>query len=136
MKIVYAIEDLQNVAAKILASINTKTLLLYGDMGAGKTTLIKSLLHCLGSKDDVSSPTFSIVNEYHLPDDKAYHFDFYRIDSIEEAYDFGVEEYLYSEHWIFIEWPDRIQSILPNDCVRIDISLLNDKERQIKLTIP
>ena len=84
-------------------------------MGSGKTTLISALVKALGGVDDVSSPTFSIVNEYKVNNDKVYHFDFYRIEDELEALDIGIEDYFYSGHWIFIEWPDKIKGLLPDE---------------------
>jgi tRNA threonylcarbamoyladenosine biosynthesis protein TsaE len=102
-------------------------------MGVGKTTLIKQIVKSLGSADEVTSPTFSIVNEYHTKSEIIYHFDFYRINDIEEAYNFGVEEYLYSNNWCIIEWPDKIQSILPKLVDIIDLVLNSDNSRTLKL---
>lgn len=113
MKCTYTLQDLPRIAGDILDQIPNKTILFYGDMGVGKTTLIKELAQQLGAEDPVSSPTFSLVNEYALPQDKLYHFDFYRLEDVAEAYDMGVEEYLDSGHWNFIEWPDKITDLLP-----------------------
>ena len=102
-------------------------------MGTGKTTLTKALVKALGSDDEVSSPTFSIVNEYETQNDTIYHFDLYRIKDLEEAYNFGIEEYLYSNNWVIIEWPELIESMLPNDIDRIDLELKPDQSRILKL---
>ena len=111
----------------------------YGEMGAGKTTFITSVCHQLGVTDVVNSPSFSIVNEYQLPrpaDASAktphalYHFDFYRIKSIAEVYDIGYEDYFYSPNFCFIEWPELIESLLPDDTVRIHIQVTPDHQRQ------
>ena len=102
-------------------------------MGVGKTTLIKELAKLLGSQDPVSSPTFSLVNEYALPEDKLYHFDFYRLEDVEEAYDMGVEEYLDSDHWKFIEWPDKIASIIPEDNVSIELKKNTNGSRTLNV---
>ena len=133
MKICYTLNELDNVANQIIASLNTKTILLYGDMGTGKTTLIKSIVKALGSDDDVSSPTFSIVNEYTSKTDKIFHFDLYRIKDIEEAYNFGIEDYLDSEHWKLIEWPQIIESILFDDFDKIHLELDGQNQRILKL---
>jgi len=100
-------------------------------MGAGKTTLIKSLCASLGSNDVVTSPTFSIVNEYIGASDKIYHFDFYRLKNQAEALDLGYEEYFYSGAYCFIEWPEKIPDLLPPRYIRVDIKVLNEGSRQI-----
>ena len=135
MDISYRLDEIDSVAKKLIKHVNSKTLLLYGNMGAGKTTLVKSIVKALGSHDEVSSPTFSIVNEYELKDSKIYHFDLYRINDIEEAYNFGIEDYLDSDNWILIEWPDIIKNILPDGFNSIDLTLNNDKTRTLKLNI-
>jgi len=99
-------------------------------MGAGKTTLIKSLCEQLGVVDMVTSPTFSIVNEYAGPE-KIYHFDFYRLKTQAEALDLGYEEYFYSGAYCFIEWPAKIPDLLPDHYIRVDIQVLDDNARQI-----
>ncbi|GAB1855608.1 tRNA (adenosine(37)-N6)-threonylcarbamoyltransferase complex ATPase subunit type 1 TsaE [Flavobacteriaceae bacterium MHTCC 0001] len=115
LKITYALSDIDNVAQALIKQLNSKIILLKGNMGVGKTTLIKAIAKVLGSKDEVSSPTFSIVNEYKVNEGVLYHFDLYRLNSIEEAYDFGIEEYLYSNEWVVVEWPDIIKPLLPNE---------------------
>jgi tRNA threonylcarbamoyladenosine biosynthesis protein TsaE len=106
------------------------------NMGVGKTTFIKSLLKNLGVIDTISSPTFSLINEYKTIDNQiVYHFDFYRLKSENEAYDFGVEEYLYSNHWCFIEWAEKIPNLLPQDYSIIDLELLDNGKRKLVLTI-
>lgn len=115
------ISGLPEVAKAILNNLTHKIVLFEGDLGAGKTTLIKAMLKEMGSADEVSSPTFSIVNEYETPNGKLYHFDFYRIKSEEEALDFGTDEYIDSGNYCFIEWPDRIENILPEKYHRIKI---------------
>ena len=104
-------------------------------MGAGKTTLIKALLKEMQSEDDVSSPTFSIVNEYVIPNDKVYHFDFYRINDIEEALSFGVEDYFYSNHWLFIEWSERIKALIPESYNAVNIEVIDQDQRRLNLTL-
>ena len=94
----------------------------YGSMGAGKTTLIKNLCHRMGVTDEVNSPTFAIVNEYVTEEcDSVYHFDFYRIKKLEEAYDIGYENYFYSGNLCLIEWPEMIESLLPEKYIRVEI---------------
>ncbi|MDU8887122.1 tRNA (adenosine(37)-N6)-threonylcarbamoyltransferase complex ATPase subunit type 1 TsaE [Yeosuana sp. MJ-SS3] len=133
MELIYTLDNVDKVAKQLIQNARTKTLLLYGNMGVGKTTLIKQIVKSLGSADEVTSPTFSIVNEYHTKSEIIYHFDFYRINDIEEAYNFGVEEYLYSNNWCIIEWPDKIQSILPKLVDIIDLVLNSDNSRTLKL---
>jgi len=133
LEIIYSLNDVDKVAKQLIQHAKTKTLLIYGGMGVGKTTLIKQIVKGLGSNDEVTSPTFSIVNEYHSENEIIYHFDFYRINDIEEAFNFGVEEYLYSNNWCIIEWPDKIQSILPKLVDRIDLDLNPDNSRSLKL---
>lgn len=129
----YYLDTIDDISKRIIENVTSKIILVYGDMGAGKTTLIKSIVKNLGSKDDVSSPTFSIVNEYETINDLIYHFDLYRLNDIEEAYNFGIEEYLYSNHWVIIEWPEIIESILPEDINRIDLCINDNKSRSITL---
>ena len=107
----------------------------YGPMGAGKTTLIKDLCHRMGVTDEVNSPTFAIVNEYVTEQgDAVYHFDFYRIKKLEEAYDIGYENYFYSGNLCLIEWPELIEPLLPERYLRVDIRLgATDDERIINI---
>ncbi|MFD2914008.1 tRNA (adenosine(37)-N6)-threonylcarbamoyltransferase complex ATPase subunit type 1 TsaE [Psychroserpens luteus] len=130
----YQIEGIETVAKQILNHVSSKTILFYGEMGAGKTTLIKSLVKLLGSDDDVSSPTFSIVNDYESKDDSIHHFDLYRISDEEEALNFGFEDYLNTSHWVFIEWPQNVQNLIPEDANIIEISYKNKTERILKLS--
>ncbi|MCL4143985.1 UNVERIFIED_CONTAM: hypothetical protein GTU68_026173 [Idotea baltica] len=102
-------------------------------MGVGKTTLIKALIKGLGSKDDANSPTFSIVNEYELNNDKIYHFDLYRIKDLEEAYNFGIEDYIYSDYWIIIEWPEIIETILNGKIDVIQLKIESENKRNLQL---
>lgn len=134
MEITYELNDLDSVANQVIDSLKSKILLFYGDMGVGKTTLIKAIIKALGSNDVVSSPTFSIVNEYELNgEDKVYHFDLYRINDLEEAYNFGIEEYLYSNHWIIIEWPEIIEDILTDEVDIIHLNIESENKRNLKL---
>ncbi|KJD32903.1 hydrolase [Tamlana nanhaiensis] len=121
MEIQYKLNDIEQVALKLVENLKTKTILFYGDMGVGKTTLIKTLVKILGSHDEVSSPTFSIVNEYQIKNEKIFHFDLYRINDEEELYNFGIEDYLNTNDWKFIEWPQKIESILFDECDKIVI---------------
>jgi tRNA threonylcarbamoyladenosine biosynthesis protein TsaE len=105
----------------------------HGAMGAGKTTLIKALVKELGGVGLANSPTFGIVNEYYTETNAllGYHFDFYRLNNEEEALDFGVEEYLYSGKWVFIEWPEKIPSYIPDDCTNLYIEIVDQKTRNL-----
>ncbi|WP_338062064.1 tRNA (adenosine(37)-N6)-threonylcarbamoyltransferase complex ATPase subunit type 1 TsaE [Wocania ichthyoenteri] len=129
LKINYELSEVEDVAKQLIKHATSKTLLFYGNMGVGKTTLIKAIVKELGSMDEVSSPTFSIVNEYETENVLIYHFDLYRINHIEEVYNFGIEDYLDSEHWKLIEWPEKIESILfePFDVINIELSSENDR---------
>ena len=109
---------------------DSKVFAFYGSMGAGKTTFIKAVCEQLGVKDVITSPTFAIVNEYEGP---IYHFDFYRIKRIEEVYDMGYEDYFYSGGVCFIEWPELIEELLPDDAVCVSITEQEDGSRLIEL---
>lgn len=127
-----SLADLDKAASEIITfAANQKTFLFYGDMGAGKTTLIRSLCKQLGTSDNVASPTFSIVNEYKTTKESIYHFDFYRLKTQTEALDMGFEEYLYSGNYCFIEWPEKIPDLLPLHYISIKISVESNNERQI-----
>ena len=129
----YSIDTIDSVASSILKDVTSKTLLFYGDMGVGKTTLIKALVKQLGSLENVNSPTFSIVNEYELKDGLIYHFDLFRISNEEEALNFGIEDYLYSNHWIFMEWPEKLGDLIPENFNKIEIKVNLDGSRTLKL---
>ncbi len=135
MELTYTQIEISKVAEQILASTASKILLFYGDMGVGKTTLIKELVKQLGVDEISSSPSFSIVNEYHNSQNVIYHFDFYRIKDVVEAYDIGVEDYFYSGHYVFIEWPEKIDKILPNKTDNIYITKNNNGSRTLKLKL-
>ena len=130
----FDLNSIEEVAEILLKKVNTKTVLFYGDMGVGKTTLIQALVKQLGG-NNVTSPTFSIVNEYEVNNDIVYHFDFYRIDSEDEAYDIGIEDYFYSGHWVFIEWPEKIKGILPKETDISYIILNRNGSRTLKLDV-
>jgi tRNA threonylcarbamoyladenosine biosynthesis protein TsaE len=133
LKIVFSLDEISAVSKIILAQNPKKVILFYGEMGAGKTTLIKALAKSIGVSDMTSSPTFSLVNEYQTDDeDSVYHFDVYRLKSEAEAYDMGIEEYLYSGHWCFIEWAEKIPTLIPNEHSIIRISALGDNERELE----
>jgi tRNA threonylcarbamoyladenosine biosynthesis protein TsaE len=159
--IVNSLEDLPAAAEKIAPLLRGRGVVaLYGGMGAGKTTLISALVRALGSPDEVTSPTFALVNDYVAPavappdaaapvgdalptacgDDgergerHIYHFDFYRIDDIREAFDLGYEEYFYSGELCLVEWPEKIEPLLPADTLRLQITLLPSNSRRITIT--
>ncbi len=129
----FNITEINSVAKEILESVNSRTILFYGEMGVGKTTLIREIVKELGYLHDVSSPTFSIVNEYEIKDGLVYHFDFYRIKNEEEVYDIGFEDYLDSDQWIFIEWPEKISSLIPDQVNEIHLEKAAKNIRRIKL---
>ena len=108
----------------------------FGKMGSGKTTFIKSLCEELGVEDTINSPTFAIVNEYEDRDaNTIYHFDFYRIKSLAEVYNMGYEEYFYSNAYCFLEWPELVEELLPEEHIRVDITENSDGTRELKVTI-
>jgi|ERR1035437_3630093 tRNA threonylcarbamoyladenosine biosynthesis protein TsaE len=119
------LSELPETAKQILSFAGDKKIFcFYGELGAGKTTLIKTICKTLNAKDSGSSPTFGLVNEYATASgDVIYHFDFYRIKNETEAFDFGFEEYLYSGKYCFIEWPEKIEHLLPPDIVRVRIEV-------------
>ncbi|WP_339610233.1 tRNA (adenosine(37)-N6)-threonylcarbamoyltransferase complex ATPase subunit type 1 TsaE [uncultured Planktosalinus sp.] len=133
MTYTYDLSHLPEAANAVLSGISGKKLLFYGDMGVGKTTLIKEIVKQLGYSDVVNSPTFSLVNEYEVKNDKLYHFDFYRVNDEKEALDIGIEEYFYSDYWNFIEWPEKISRILPNHKNDIIVTQNNDGTRTLKI---
>lgn len=101
-----------------------------GDMAAGKTTFIKVLCQTLGVKDVVSSPTFSIVNEYESPNGTIFHFDFYRLKNLREAFDIGYEEYFYSGNYCLVEWPQKVDELLPEKYLKVGIEIVDDSSRK------
>lgn len=132
--IVNSIAELSVAAQKLINSFpKDRIFLLYGPMGAGKTTFVKQLCAQLNVQENTSSPTFSIVNEYDSPAGAIYHFDFYRIKDEQEAYDFGYEEYFYSGAYCFVEWPEKIPNLLPDDAKEIHISIRDQNTRAISV---
>ncbi|MET6990524.1 tRNA (adenosine(37)-N6)-threonylcarbamoyltransferase complex ATPase subunit type 1 TsaE [Sediminicola arcticus] len=131
----YSEKELPLVAKKIVELAKSKVICFHGVMGAGKTTLIKALVKELGGAGNTNSPTFGIVNEYYTTTNEllGYHFDFYRLNHEHEALDFGVEEYLYSGAWVFIEWSDKIFSYIPEDCSNIYIEIIDTKIRNLTI---
>ncbi len=133
MEIIFKEEDIRQVAKQFAESMGENTVFaFYGKMGAGKTTFIKAVCEQLGVQDTVTSPTFAIVNEYEAAQGRPiYHFDFYRIKKVSEAYDMGCEEYFYSGHLCFIEWPELIEEVLPEETVSVTIEALPDGLRRL-----
>ena len=130
----FSLHDLSIIASEIILLAKSKTLLFYGQMGVGKTTLIKEICKVLKVQDSISSPTFSLVNEYQTSNqNKVFHFDFYRITNEEEALDMGIEEYFYNNDWCLIEWPKNIENLLPLDAVEIHLTILDNLKRNIQL---
>lgn len=135
MEIRFNLDNIDDAAGEFLRSVSdARIFAFYGEMGAGKTTFIKALCRNLGVEQYVTSPTFALINEYHAANDGIiFHFDFYRIESIEEVMDMGYEDYFYSENICFIEWPERIAGLLPEDTARIKIDVLDNGERQLRM---
>lgn len=132
-----SLKDLKTAARQLLDQFGSRRVFaFYGGMGAGKTTFIKEICRELGSLDTITSPTFAIINEYTTSSDSLiYHFDFYRIKSIQEAYDLGYEDYFFSGNYCFVEWPERIESLLPEDIVIVNISVAANESRRIEVSI-
>lgn len=134
MKYTYTLDTLPEVASKIVEQTPHKTLLFKADLGVGKTTLIKELAKAIGIEDEVTSPTFSIVNEYQGPGVMMYHFDFYRIEDPSEALDLGLEEYLESGAWNMMEWPENIEGLVHPPYMRIEITTNDNGSRTLEIS--
>ena len=132
-KIIYTEDQIAHVAEQLIQEVPSKILCFHGEMGAGKTTLIKAIVRYLGAVDEANSPTFGIVNEYQDQNEVvlAYHFDFYRLNDENEALDLGIEDYFNSNAWLFMEWPEKIAAILPVERVDIYIEVLNPNTRKL-----
>ena len=131
---IQSLDQIHEAAKEFIAAMGENTVFaLYGKMGAGKTTFVKAVCEELGVTDMITSPTFAIVNEYRSEDtaELIYHFDFYRINKLEEVYDMGYEDYFYSGALCFIEWPELIEDVLPGDAVKVYIDELEDGSRKI-----
>ena len=129
-------ENIRKAAVQFISLINDNTIFAFnGNMGAGKTTFIKAICEELGVEDVINSPTFSIINEYRsrTTSKLIYHFDFYRVNKISEAYDMGTEDYFYSGALCFIEWPEKIQELLPENTIFIDIEERSDGSRLLTI---
>ena len=126
------IDTIRESAREFIQNIGEhKVFAFYGKMGAGKTTFVKAICEELGVEDVITSPTFAIVNEYEAHDQSIFHFDFYRIKRLEEVYDMGYEDYFYSGALCFIEWPELIEDVLPEDAVRVNIEEQPDGSRLV-----
>lgn len=127
--------ELPAAAAAVVEAIGDRSVVVFrGEMGAGKTTLIREIVALLGAEDTVTSPTFAIVNHYSGSGGRnIYHFDFYRIDRPEEAYDFGYEEYFYSGDLCLVEWPERIEELLPEELMTVRITAGEEEQRTIEI---
>jgi tRNA threonylcarbamoyladenosine biosynthesis protein TsaE len=135
MEFIFSLDEIEDVARSVVAQNPEKVILFYGEMGVGKTTFIKELAKELGVTEATSSPTFSIVNEYQsIYNQVVYHFDFYRLKKETEALDMGVEEYLYSGSWCFIEWAEQIPNLIPESYSVISIKELPDGRRALELS--
>ena len=132
--IITDIEHIGDAARQFVDAIGDhRVFAFYGSMGAGKTTFIKAICEQLGVEDVITSPTFAIVNEYETNDRPIFHFDFYRIKRLEEVYDMGYEDYFYSGSLCFIEWPELIEELLPDDAVRVTITEQPDGSRTVSM---
>lgn len=136
MEIIYSLSEIDAIARQILPLLSSKVVVFEGSMGMGKTTLIKSLVKALAIDDVTGSPTFGLVNHYESDDNIVYHFDFYRIEREEEAFDIGFEEYLYSGAWCFIEWAERVRSYLPERYTTLEIQWIDTDKRKLKIINP
>lgn len=130
-----SLDKIDSAAIEFINAMGDNTVFAFhGEMGAGKTTFIKAICENLGVSDVINSPTFAIVNEYRSDSaELIYHFDFYRINKIEEAFDFGYEDYFYSGSLCFIEWPELVENILPKDTVNVRILVLEDGSREVTI---
>ncbi len=127
-------DELPDVAQAVIRSLGRRTVVAFrGGMGAGKTTLIREIVAALGSADTVTSPTFAIVNQYKAGKERIHHFDFYRIDDQREAYDFGYEEYFYSGDLCLVEWPEKIEQLLPENTMNVRITADSDTARTFEI---
>lgn len=134
MKILFSLNEINRVARQILEQNPEKVILFEAEMGIGKTTLIKELCRVLQVEDTISSPTFSLVNQYNTTNGETiYHFDFYRLKSEEEALDFGVEDYLYSGNYCFLEWAEKIPNLIPDKHTVLKIKVLENGNRELEM---
>ena len=129
----YKLNNIDKIAKELINSFKNKIVLFNGDMGSGKTTIISSIVNILGTNVKVSSPTFSIVNEYNIDEGSIYHFDFYRLKNSNEALDLGIYEYLNSGNWNFIEWGEKIQELLNEEFTTVNIKVISKGKRLLEL---
>ena len=136
VKIEYKLDDIKSIASQFWGLVNDKKVIAFhGNMGAGKTTFIHALCEAKGVSDIVGSPTFSIINEYYLPNNsgKTYHIDLYRLKDEDEAIRAGVEDCLYSDHYCFVEWPDRAPGIFPPQTLHVFLDAIDSVTRQLTI---
>ena len=135
MEFIYRENELFKIANEIIQNSKSKTLAFHAPMGAGKTTLIKAIVKELDGEDNVSSPTFGLVNEYAKIDGEllGYHFDFYRLEDENEAMDMGLEDYLNTDSWVFMDWPEKIPNLIPEDAQIVRIEIIDEKTRKLTL---
>ena len=135
MEMTYRESQINEVANELIQKVPSKIICFHGEMGAGKTTLIKAIVRQLGSIGEASSPTFGIVNEYQGQKGQvlAYHFDFYRLNDENEALDLGIEDYFNTDVWIFMEWAEKIKSLIPPDATEIVIKVIDESTRKLIL---
>lgn len=133
MQYQFQLHEIDKIAQEVLHQQPEKVILFNGQMGAGKTTFIKALAKALGVQNTTSSPTFSLVNEYEIPNGLVYHFDVYRLKNETEALDFGIDDYLYSGHWCLIEWAEKIPNLIPEKHSVITIEILENGNRILTL---
>ena len=129
-----SLSDLPQVAQAVIDSLDGRSVVVFrAGMGAGKTTLISRIVALLGAEDTVTSPTFALVNQYEGTHYRIYHFDFYRIERVEEVFDFGYEEYFYSGDLCFVEWPEKIEPLLPEDAMTVRITIGEGESRTFEI---
>lgn len=134
MKIQFDIDQIDSVSKEVLSSLGEYRLVrMIGEMGAGKTTLIKAICKQLGVEEEVNSPTFAIVNEYKGSVSDVFHFDFYRVNTLQEAIELGLDEYLYSDHYVFMEWPQLVDEYLPEEVATITIKEIENGKREVEV---
>ena len=129
-----SIEKIDSVARQLVDMLGPrKKVAFFGEMGAGKTTLIQAVCRILGVEDNVASPTFALINEYFTKEGASvYHFDLYRIENITEVYDLGYEDYFYSDAYCFIEWPEKVMELIPEDVLMLEIKVMDDGSRVVR----